>query len=477
MHFGRGLCYIVVVATLAVEFASGQIVPFSSTLASANYMFIDVVGSNNQKVVNLKGANTPSISYGVGLQNADDNAVLTLSFPTEGSPVTVSSGMSFRVGKLAHKNTPIAAPLFRGLTTSFSTTLQISAVFGFSPLTPVILDLQLKVDETINGGANDADTLTFTVKSVKPTLVKTSMGLMEISVEGIDSPGKVVSSPEGGTKEVFLMAKVTKKADPGAYGDPHFNTWTGEMFDFHGACDLVYVHNPGFHQGVGMDIHVRTKMRRQWSYIDTLTLRIGTDVLEVKGGAAETYWLNNVEQDATPTNTLSGFSLSYHRSNSKQRTFIVDLGQDQRIEIGTFKDFVSVTIHGATAEDFGTSTGLAGEFGTGRKLTRDGLSEMVDDIDYGQEWQVHPSLSADSDPDADPMLFRKVEGPQFPEEQCILPTSVVLTERRRRLSESEVKQGVAEKACKLHHIQGSAEFDACVFDVLLTDDIEMVLAY
>jgi hypothetical protein len=43
-------------------------------------------------------------------------------------------------------------------------------------------------------------------------------------------------------------------------GDPHFKTFGGEMYDFHGECDLVLLHNPEFNNNLGMDIHIRTKI-------------------------------------------------------------------------------------------------------------------------------------------------------------------------------------------------------------------------
>jgi len=32
---------------------------------------------------------------------------------------------------------------------------------------------------------------------------------------------------------------------------------------------MVLLHNPGFANGLGMDIHVRAKVRDTWSYIET----------------------------------------------------------------------------------------------------------------------------------------------------------------------------------------------------------------
>jgi hypothetical protein len=51
----------------------------------------------------------------------------------------------------------------------------------------------------------------------------------------------------------------TKTVDSGIYGDPHFKTWSGLKYDYHGICDLVMLSHPNFREGLGMEIHVRAK--------------------------------------------------------------------------------------------------------------------------------------------------------------------------------------------------------------------------
>jgi hypothetical protein len=67
--------------------------------------------------------------------------------------------------------------------------------------------------------------------------------------------------------------------------DPHFVTFGGESFSFHGECDLVLMTSPGFASGLWLDIHVRTtridNVRMSYSFISGVAVRrIGTDVLE-----------------------------------------------------------------------------------------------------------------------------------------------------------------------------------------------------
>jgi hypothetical protein len=78
----------------------------------------------------------------------------------------------------------------------------------------------------------------------------------------------------------------------GCNGDPHFKTWRGQHFDYHGECDLVLLKSDKFEAGLGLDIHIRTKIRRHMSYISSAALRIGSEVLEVESQGV--YWWKGV---------------------------------------------------------------------------------------------------------------------------------------------------------------------------------------
>jgi hypothetical protein len=249
----------------------------------------------------------------------------------------------------------------------------------------------------------------------------------------------------------------------GVCGDPHFKGWSGEKYDFHGVCDLVLVQNPSFHNGLGMDIHVRTKKTRMWSYIDTAVVRIGDDTLEVKGGAVEkSVWINKQEVDNLDDSmAVSGYPITYAQLNTKSRQFVIDLGNGEEIEIKSWNTMVSVNVKGARKEDFGGSVGLLGSFPDGLRVGRDKVSILNDRNTFGQEWQVRPM---------DGQLFHVADGPQFPE-QCEIPSSVEL---RRRLAEATISKEDAEIACARVNEE---DFDLCVFDVMATNDKENAGAY
>jgi hypothetical protein len=260
------------------------------------------------------------------------------------------------------------------------------------------------------------------------------------------------------TARIYCFQQATR-ADPQVNGDPHFKTWRGHHFDFHGECDLVLLQSKEFESGLGLDVHIRTHMRRDMSYISSAALRMGKHLLEVQSRGV--YYLNGVAGADLPSE-FGGFEFLHTRPTDKQHVFEVHLGGRQRIKVKTYKDFVSVSFEQGQGKHFAKSVGLMGDFGTGRMLSRDGKSVIDDANAFGQEWQVL---------DSEPKLFRTVRFPQHPQ-VCTMPAPAQASQLRRRLSESSVDELAAEKACE-HWGEGK---DDCVFDVLSTGDLDMAVA-
>lgn len=283
-----------------------------------------------------------------------------------------------------------------------------------------------------------------------------------------DSPTKApVAAPEPEPEiEVRLASDPTPAAVTGAFGDPHVRTWGGEHFEYHGACDLVLVHNPDFANGLGLDVHIRNKRVKRWSYIDTAVLNIGGETLEVRGGEnTNEFWVNGVQGNAGLENgmlpeTIAGFPISFDWLKGDRRRFIVDLGNGEQVSFKTFKYFVRVNVLAKSEENFKSSVGLMGTYPEGKKVGRDLVSEVKDYDEFGQEWQVLPG---------EPMLFHNVEGAQAPM-KCEMP----IMSTQRRLAESTISLEEAEIACSRVN---EDDRDACIFDVLATEDKDMAGAY
>mmetsp|Transcript_7090 Transcript_7090/g.16565 ORF Transcript_7090/g.16565 Transcript_7090/m.16565 type:complete len:1051 (+) Transcript_7090:2086-5238(+) len=257
----------------------------------------------------------------------------------------------------------------------------------------------------------------------------------------------------------------------GSLGDPHFKTWLGEHFEYHGQCDMILTKDSKFADGLGMEVQIRTKLVRFWSYIKTASILIGNDILEIQGSADpndhEThYWFNfEYQGDATE---IGGFPLSISSRGYQKRSFEIDLSSKypgQKIVLSTFREFVSVDVIGSTSESFGSSVGILGDYKTGDTLARDGVSVINDFVQLGNEWQVLP---------ADSKLFHEMEEPQFPS-RCIVPEDP-RGERRRRLDESTITVEAAEAACS-KVLNDDLDIKDCVYDILATQDMDMVGAF
>lgn len=261
--------------------------------------------------------------------------------------------------------------------------------------------------------------------------------------------------------------------DVGVCGDPHFKTWKNEHFEYHGQCDLVVAKDPKFADGLGLDVHIRTKVVRFWSYIKNAVIRIGDDILEIEGSSMEGidkevhYWFNYEYQGELTE--FAGFpvTISSEGTKSNKNRITIDLSSKypgQKITLSTFKEFVKVNFGNASVQAFGNTVGILGDFNTGKTLARDGATVLDDFTELGHEWQVLPS---------DGKFFRASSDPQFPK-KCIEPENP-RGERRRKLSEATVSLEQAEAACA--ELKSALDRKDCVYDILATQDLDMAGAF
>ena len=252
-------------------------------------------------------------------------------------------------------------------------------------------------------------------------------------------------------------------------------TWQGEHFEFHGQCDLTLARDADFANGIGLNVQIRTKLVRYWSYIKSAAILIGGDILEVQGSGdmereVSRYWINFEFQ--AKSNSIGGFPLAIfddlHPAHPKRR-FEIDLSSKypgQKIIISAFKEFVRVDFINPSTNSFGNTVGMLGNFKNGKTLSRDQATVIQDINEFGAEWQVLP---------ADDMLFHDLSHPQFPE-PCVLPEDPQgQRRRRRRLDETSLTMEQAEAACS--SLSNPLDVKDCVYDVLATQDLDMAGAF
>jgi Repulsive guidance molecule (RGM) C-terminus len=241
----------------------------------------------------------------------------------------------------------------------------------------------------------------------------------------------------------------------------------------------VLLSNPGFSNGLGLHIHIRTKVETWWSYIEQAVVQIGDQMLELRGGSnaegGPQYWVNGIPGHANVDGDQelarmgeqldAGFKVHYWKKGDKVHLFRIDLNHlGDAISLQTYKDWVAVNVKARKHDNFVGAKGLMGSFPSGVLLARDGVTVMMDTDAFGKEWQVS---------DHETMLFHEA-GEVKPAMECFMPTDKTAEQRKRRLGETKVTLEDAEKVCD--HV-AKEDHDSCVFDVLATGDPDMAGAY
>jgi len=250
-----------------------------------------------------------------------------------------------------------------------------------------------------------------------------------------------------------------------ASGDPHFVTFGGHKYDFHGGCDMVLVSHPNFANGLGFEVHIRTKISSWWSHIDTVVIRLGGHTLEIKAGVAEIpYWLNGVETSNMETGNanLGDHAIHFRRINDHQTQTRISLGGTDAVSIETWKKFVRVNMKVADPKKFIGAVGMLGSYPEGKMLGRDGVTIMEEPNEFGFEWQVKATEA---------QLFHN-DGPVSFPTKCSMPSDT--KSASRRLGEVMMTEDDAATACAR---VDEASRDACIFDVMATNDKDMAGSY
>ena len=246
------------------------------------------------------------------------------------------------------------------------------------------------------------------------------------------------------------------------FGDPHFVTYDGTPYSFHGQCDLVMAKSPEFADGLGLYVHGRTEIiEDSWSLISNAAVRIGDDVLELSNKGALYFNGNEITADDEAPMSMAGvynITREIKMLNNIPKTDVsVSLNEGKsKVKFSLFKRLIAVHV-GAAVED---TNGMLGNRAIDGLVGRNNI--VLDSAnDMGAHWQVS---------NEEPMLFREAAFPQYPE-TCVLPK---VESRNRKLRSSPVHRRRAEESCA--GVTGD-KLQFCIEDVLLTGDHEIGLMY
>jgi von Willebrand factor type D domain len=236
----------------------------------------------------------------------------------------------------------------------------------------------------------------------------------------------------------------------GTHPDPHFQTYDGTQYSFHGECDLVMARSASFGDNTGLDVHVRTTMVDNWSLISNAAVRIGEDIFEVAN--TDTHYFNGMSDVEFPITMAGKYSITKSVSDGTIE-YIIELINKETINIMNFKQMLSVRVNAHLAD----TEGMLGRQGMSGMVSRDQQTIFTDAYAMGAEWQVRENEA---------ILFHDIRAPQYPE-SCRLPD---VKSRRLRLNTLVH----ANEACA--NVRESMR-RFCVEDVMYTGDVTMAKTY
>jgi hypothetical protein len=237
----------------------------------------------------------------------------------------------------------------RGLILGFTSLTRVSDNFILAPNSPstlavgslLVLCTKFRIADRTRFKITFTASLTFVSES---TLILTGTSKAQSLQRPLDGSGVfLLATPTPFQPNVFQRPVISVQ------GDPHFMTWRGQHYDFMGECDLVFIQSKDFESGLDLDIHIRTKMRRDMSFVSSAVLRIGSDILEVASQGL--YFLNGVANAELPSE-FSGFEFLHSQPTDKQHVFEVHLGGRERIKVKTYKDFLRSWLSRARVSTF-----------------------------------------------------------------------------------------------------------------------------
>jgi hypothetical protein len=287
---------------------------------------------------------------------------------------------------------------------------------------------------------------------------------------------------------VFLSFLVFKSLT-----DPHFKTFNGKAFSYHGECDLVLMRSKSFEDGKGLSIHVRTTRMDNYrgaaySYISAAAVQMGNTVLEVSAddgsllvdGSSQVFANDAAEESGADILSLAaGYTLkrSTKGKHGLITVFDLNLGDEKKISIRcntkSMMLFVDVTGYFEDSEGL-LGAPVGGSEGLGSRPNAAGHRfDMTGNWNsYGEEWQVL---------DTEPSLFQEKRFPQYPQ-GCVYESSTSFKKKktmlRRRLLLDSVDEAALEmdarKACA-KSVGGDDTImnQFCFDDVMATGDLEL----
>ena len=260
--------------------------------------------------------------------------------------------------------------------------------------------------------------------------------------------------------------------------DPHFVSFNGLPWSWHGGCDVVLSRS----DDLGIEVVIRTTRVEDekigaFSFISGVAAKLGTDILEVTDDGSiiingEDKILVANTNSTSPGISFSTFQLAKSLKGTNNRIIVydLDLGEGRAIEIraNTKSGMLFVDMKG----NYPHGEGLLGSTGSNALFGRDGITDfsVTNDFNsFAEDWQ---RLGTEE------KLFQDDRYPQHPA-GCVYDAGLMNGNKRvsqlrhRRLTDDGdiVSINDAENACS--HVADVKKRKFCVADVLVLADVDL----
>jgi len=221
-----------------------------------------------------------------------------------------------------------------------------------------------------------------------------------------------------------------------AWGVSHIRMFDGESISYQGQCDLVLMSCESRPSGNSVDIHIRTKTEKAYTFIQGMAIKFEGHHFEMDNH--DNFYVDGKFYERNPPTEFAGYPINKVESTDWCKDMCDDLSinvisfDDAWVEFANWGGF----LHISTGGNFGNCDGLLGKVEASGTFGRSGIF-LENTDEYVQEWRVLNS---------DPVLF---QSPSYGDCSSLEKVSYPVDDSKRQmaLNECQYLSGPLHEMC------------------------------